>query len=258
MPVSSCPAQVARPRARARWATSSSCSGVSTENAALTASAWQPALTSRSIASSTAPTSSPPVASMKTCSVRSLRPGARASSPTFVRERARFTSGAAPMPITPTGATSPSSSAFIACVVEKATSSIDRPSPSRSTSIRTTVATPSLTPPGAWCVVGCTASASGCASPGTIAIAFVKVPPTSMPTRTGRRGADHGWPGALTRSPAPRRRAVATGARRTRRGCRRCRSAAGSAGRRGPAGSGGSRSAPRRRWAAAPGSTRRA
>ena len=91
------------------------------------------------------------------------------------------------MPTTPTGATSPSSSAFIACVVENATSSMPWPvSPSLATSIRTTSATPSLTPPGAWCVVGWIASASGCASPGTIATAFVKVPPTSIPTRTGR------------------------------------------------------------------------
>ena len=40
-----------------------------------------------------------------------------------VRLRAGRRSGAAPMPTTPTRATSPSSSAFIACVVEKATSS---------------------------------------------------------------------------------------------------------------------------------------
>ena len=115
------------------------------------------------------------------------------------------------MPITPTGATSPSSSAFMACVVENATSSMRSVVAEPLDSIRTTVATPSLTPPGAWCVVGWTASASGCASPGTIAIAFVKVPPTSIPTRTGRCRAGDAVAGCVTRSPAPRP-AGATGA----------------------------------------------
>ena len=104
-----------------------------------------------------------------------------------VRLRARRRSGAAPMPITPTRATSPSSSAFIACVVENATSSTARASsPSR----RAARGAParrrrSRRPRASW-VVGTTAwarSASGC---GTTATAFVKVPPTSTPTRRHR------------------------------------------------------------------------
>ncbi len=101
-PLRSWPAQAGRPRARARSTTRRSSSGESTAKAPLTAIASQPRSQRRSSASSTVSTARPPVASRKTCSVVSERPGASPISPTRVRRRARRRSGAAPMPTTPT------------------------------------------------------------------------------------------------------------------------------------------------------------
>jgi len=184
VPVSSWPAQTGSPRSRARAATIRSCSGVSTENAPLTASAAQPAASRRSSAASIRAGSRPRVASRKACSVCRTRPGASLRSPTCVRLRARRSSGSTPMPITPTRATSPSRSAFIACVVEYATSSTrPRSSPRSSSSARSTAATPSVTPAAAVWLVGTTACARSVSGCRVSATALVNVPPTSTPTR---------------------------------------------------------------------------
>ena len=116
-------------RARAREPRRSvSCSGSSTEKAPLTATAAQPAAGRGGRAPRRRrPRRARAVASRNTCSVSSERPGASAMLPTRVRLRASRRSGALPMPITPTRRTSPSSRAFIACVVENATSSIAMP-----------------------------------------------------------------------------------------------------------------------------------
>ena len=170
-------------------ATSSSCSGVSTANAALTASAWQPAATSTSIAASTARTSSPPVASMKTCSVRSFAPRRQRQLADRVRLRApaqrrapRRCRSRRPARRRPRAARS--SPAWWRTRPARST----RPSPSR-VDQHPHHGRDALADPARGVVRGRLRrpAASGCASPGTIAIAFVKVPPTSMPTRTGRR-----------------------------------------------------------------------
>ena len=70
------------PRSRAARTNRSSSSGASTANAPLTASAVAPRPPSSSSASATSESVTPAVASTKTCSVASLRPGARPMSPT--------------------------------------------------------------------------------------------------------------------------------------------------------------------------------
>ena len=157
-------------------------------------------------------------------------------------------SGAAPIPTTPTRATSPSSSAFIACVVEKATCSTRRARRrARRAARRSASATPSLTPPAAPCGgrdrrVG--AQPTGVASTAT---ALVNVPPTSTPTRTGAARSRRVPP---PRADAPR--GARPAARRTRRPRRARRRRAAPPGPRSPRASGGCRSARRGRPAAAP------
>ena len=115
----------------------------------------------------------------------SERPGASLTAPMRVRLRARLSSGAAPIPITPTRATSPSSSAFIACVVEYATScTLSRSSPSSANSSPSASATPCATPVGSWWLVGTTAWARSSTGWAETATALVNVPPTSTPTRS--------------------------------------------------------------------------
>ena len=231
-PVSSCPAHAGSPYASARSATRCSCAGASTANAPLTATAVQPDAASRSSAASTSSAASPCVASRNSCSVTSSRPGASLTSPTRVRFRAGRRSGAVPIPITPTRATSPSSSAFIACVVEKLTSSTrSRSGLISASSFARASATPSLTPASAACVVGTVASACTWSVRPSTATAFVNVPPTSIPTLI---------PLPITPAP-PSPRAAAAGATRTCRSPRRRRARASRAGSRPPGASGGCR-----------------
>ena len=94
------------------------------------------------------PWSRPRVTSMKACSVSSECPGASATEPTRVRLRAARRSGCEPIPRTPTRPTSPSSSAFMAWVVENATSATRlRSWPSSARRSRSASTTPSATPP---------------------------------------------------------------------------------------------------------------
>ena len=148
--------------------------------------------------------------------MRSERPGASAISPTCVRRRATRRSGAAPIPMTPTVATSPSRRAFIAWVVEKATSAIAARSSPRSSSSRPRASTtPWVTPVSARRAWSGPPPGRAARSPsGSSATAFVKVPPTSTPTRSpvrSRRGGVHGLRAASSRAarpPPPARRAT--------------------------------------------------
>ena len=253
------------PASAAMSATRSSCSGASTAKAPLTATASQPAAASCSTAARAALSSRPWVRSRKACSVSRSRPGASPTVPTFERLRALRKSGLAPSPITPTRGTSPSSRAFIACVVEKATSSTDAArSPSVSRSCARAAATPALTPwPCSW-LVGTTASATSANGAGSIATAFVNVPPTSTPIRipppetacaSPLRASGAAAVAPLTAAPPPsaapagRRSAVSAGRPRAPR---RRTSRAAPPGPRSPRRSGGCRSSRRRRSAASP------
>ena len=135
VPVSSWPAQTGRPRSRARAGDDALVLGrVDRERAADGERRAAGGLEAGRARRRSRVGSRPRVASRKACSVCRTRPGASLRSPTCVRLRARRSSGSTPMPITPTRATSPSSSAFIACVVEYATSSTRSRSSSRSSS----------------------------------------------------------------------------------------------------------------------------
>jgi hypothetical protein len=125
-----------------------------------------------------------------------------------------------------------SAGAFMACVVEKATSSTRRASsPSWPSRCESTHATPAVTPSAEACVVGTTEWARRRSGLVSTATALVKVPPTSTPTRSlmppppacARGGGGAPGPG---RTPSPRRWRRRPGAppasRRPRRsgGCR--------------------------------------
>ena len=99
----------------------------------------------------------------------------------------RFASHAAPSsnPSTPTFARSPSNSAFVACVVECAIKAISADSIFESASSWSMPATmPVATPLRSWCVVGTFTRATSSRVAASIATTSVKVPPTSIPTRS--------------------------------------------------------------------------
>ena len=88
------------------------------------------------------------------------------------------------MPSTPTGATSPSSSALVACVVLWARkTTLSGATPEFASTLRNTSTTPSATPLACACVVSteCRPTTSRVAL--SISTALVNVPPTSMPMR---------------------------------------------------------------------------
>ena len=110
-------------------------------------------------------------------------PGASSMSPTFVSFLAPLESMPVPMPMMPTFATSPSSSALVACVVPwamKTTSSGAIPSSSISWLMSAT--TPAATP-SSW-VVGIFFFAITSYVLLSMTTASVKVPPTSIPILT--------------------------------------------------------------------------
>ena len=121
---------------------------------------------------------------MNVCTVRRKRPGASSMLP--MRDCAR----ALPLPMPaaiasiPTGATSPSSSALVACVVECAMSTTSPAvMPPSSISRDSDCTIPAATPRLSVWVVGTFAVATSSKFAASIATAWVKVPPTSMPTR---------------------------------------------------------------------------
>ena len=97
--------------------------------------------------------------------------------------------GPTPIAIIPTGYVSPSSSAFMACVVLWATKSISSSGMSESSITRVNASSmPSETPLFESCVVGTVDTESMEPSAESSATAFVNVPPTSIPIRILRRG----------------------------------------------------------------------
>ena len=90
-------------------------------------------------------TGSPSVTSKKAWRTRSRLPGASSTSRSRVRFSTRARSGRRPIPITPTSAASPSSSAFTACVVECVTSSM-LAAPTWVARAATAATTPAATP----------------------------------------------------------------------------------------------------------------
>src|SRR3989441_3983061 len=124
----------------------------------------------------------------KTWPTEIWRPEASSTSPMCVWLRASRASPApGPMPRTPTAATSPSSSALVACVVLCAmkTTSPGLTAAPASTRRKASI-TPAATPSRAVCVVGTTACPTIAWVSSSTITAFVKVPPTSMPIRTKR------------------------------------------------------------------------
>ena len=116
------------------------------------------------------------------------RPADSSMSPIIVWLRAsRDSTAPRPIPITPTGATSPSSRALVACVVlwaMKTTSvGVTRALASER---RNASMTPAATPSAAVWVVATTACAMISWVSSSRTTALVKVPPTSMPMRTCR------------------------------------------------------------------------
>ena len=121
-PVSSADVVTGRPSAAAAAATVASFVRSSGANASATAMACAPPARSRRTHALAVWASRPPVTSRNSDTVSSRWPSASSMRGTTVRRRALRRSGARPMPIIPTVATSPSSSAFTACVVEWVTS----------------------------------------------------------------------------------------------------------------------------------------
>ena len=119
---------------------------------------------------------------MKRKAVSRVAPGPSGTLPSRASRRARWPWVTGPSARTPTLATSPSSRALVAWVVEWAmstTSSGAMPVSSRSRCIDWT--TPAATPSSWSCVVGTTALPTSSVRATSTATAWVKVPPTSMP-----------------------------------------------------------------------------
>src|SRR5690348_14690151 len=111
-------------------------------------------------------------------------PGASSISPIRLCARASSTAAPPAMPITPTGATSPSSRALVAWVVLWARKTTSRGSiPERSSTAWKTSTTPAETPRSWACVVGTAYRPTTCSVALSIRTALVKVPPTSIPIR---------------------------------------------------------------------------
>ncbi|WIB36927.1 hypothetical protein DEJ15_08210 [Curtobacterium sp. MCJR17_043] len=181
--VISCVAVTRKPRWRAAAATRSSPIASSTENGSVTTTDSMPAAWNRSRTPASA-------ASSSACRRCSYDTGRRLPSAISIRpsRRSRFAkkpAGPRPMPIIPTGATSPSSSAFVAWVVPCArntTSPGDRPIVASSSWSAVTM--PCATPSGWSWLVGVLAWPMSRSVAASMATASVNVPPTSMPMRS--------------------------------------------------------------------------
>src|SRR5579884_476025 len=176
--LTSCPAVANKPCARASATAAVSASGRSTANGCDTAMACAPASCKAAIARCA---SSPLRAKAKRAP--NGTPGASSSAGNRICTRASVPNPSS-SPSTPTAATSPSSNAFVACVVEcamNATSSAARaPGASRASMPRMI---PAATHSGAPCVVGTLTRATTSRLCASIATTSVNVPPTSMPSR---------------------------------------------------------------------------
>ena len=151
--VTSCPHVVGRPNASPTSRTSSSVDVLSTPNALDATSTWAPSMRSALTAVSTALRSRASL-SRNWLQVCSTRPGASSIGSMRTCPSASFAAFAAASPRIPTRATSPSSSALVACVVLCASRTTSLASMPASPSTRSnTWMTPAATPSGwSWVV----------------------------------------------------------------------------------------------------------
>ncbi len=167
----SAPLVAASPRARAAATSAASRPGRSTAKASLTATASTPAA---------ARVSSTPAARPSNQSGAKRIPSASANG----AKRANARPSRPPRVTTPTRATSPSSRALVAWVVECAMKAIDAGSMACSPSSRSRPATiPAATPSGWSCEVGTLTDATISRVAASTATTSVNVPPTSIPIR---------------------------------------------------------------------------